>query len=358
LQVDDFVAYWTAGRLNATGNNPYDPAKIIPLQKEVGRFNGVPVFMWNPPWTLTFIMPFGILNYSLSRLLWLILHVVLVFFSADMSWRLYGGPPRYIWIAWIVAFTFSPTLFVLSVGQSSSMIFAGVIGFLIFIQRRQYWLSGTTLVLITVKPQLLYAFLIVLFLWTIEQRHWSILLSCGMSLLVATGIPLINNPALLGQYLDLIVNYAPVYWQVPTLGGAIRFLLKIKNFWVQCIPTALGIIWAVLYWIRRRSTWVWLEEIPLLLLVSLVTSVYAWTYDQVVLVVVVVQVVIALLNKGEWQTAIMVLIPYFIINVLALVLRGSFHDFWFMWLSPAMLLWYLTIRWKSGIKLHLSKEAL
>src|ERR1700758_2168136 len=59
MPPDDFVEYWAAGRLNAHGENPYDPAKLFPLEKGAGRTtlpldsagNETAVMMWNPPWT-------------------------------------------------------------------------------------------------------------------------------------------------------------------------------------------------------------------------------------------------------------------------------------------------------------------
>ena len=60
---DDFVEYWAAGRLNATGQNPYDGELLLPLEREAGRDTDEPIMMWNPPWTLTLVMPFGAMGF-------------------------------------------------------------------------------------------------------------------------------------------------------------------------------------------------------------------------------------------------------------------------------------------------------
>src|SRR2546425_7820696 len=62
LPPDDFVEYWAAGRLNASGENPYDPDRLVPLERETGRDVDEAGMMWNPPWTLTLAMPFGLLD--------------------------------------------------------------------------------------------------------------------------------------------------------------------------------------------------------------------------------------------------------------------------------------------------------
>ncbi len=53
LPPDDFVEYWAAGRLNAQGQNPYDPGLLMPLEVAAGRPLEQAILMWNPPWTLT-----------------------------------------------------------------------------------------------------------------------------------------------------------------------------------------------------------------------------------------------------------------------------------------------------------------
>src|ERR1700687_1555271 len=75
LPPDDFVEYWAAGRLNAAGENPYDPEKLLPLERQAGRDTDEAVMMWNPPWTLLLVMPFGLLPARFSQLLWLALHL-------------------------------------------------------------------------------------------------------------------------------------------------------------------------------------------------------------------------------------------------------------------------------------------
>src|SRR5262245_1983579 len=75
LPLFDFVEYWAAGRLNAHGENPYDPERVHELERQAGRTEEG-VLMWNPPWTLTLVMPFGLFPARLvqtAQLLWLLL---------------------------------------------------------------------------------------------------------------------------------------------------------------------------------------------------------------------------------------------------------------------------------------------
>src|SRR5215510_4874662 len=86
--VDDFIEYWSASRLLLAGNNPYSTAELSVLQRP---FTGseTPLIMWNPPWTLSLLLTFGLLDYSASRWLWLILNLGLLLFSARWLWNRY-----------------------------------------------------------------------------------------------------------------------------------------------------------------------------------------------------------------------------------------------------------------------------
>src|SRR5437773_620254 len=69
LPLYDFAEYWAAGHLEARGENPYDPERIHELEQQLGRETEA-VLMWNPPWTLPLVLPFGVLPARLAHLLW------------------------------------------------------------------------------------------------------------------------------------------------------------------------------------------------------------------------------------------------------------------------------------------------
>src|SRR3954451_848004 len=59
LKPHDFMQCWAAGRLNATGGNPYDADRVVELQRGAVRDEDRPPLMWTPPWALALTMPFG-----------------------------------------------------------------------------------------------------------------------------------------------------------------------------------------------------------------------------------------------------------------------------------------------------------
>ena len=342
LFFDDFVEYWSAGKLNLTRGNPYDPEQLTILQLQTGRVENVPIMMWNPPWTLTLVMPFGALPYSVSRVLWLLLNIGIIFLGVDWAWRFYEGPEKYRWVAWLVAFSFGPSLRVLKIGQISPLLLLGVVGFLYFNEHQRSWWAGAALSLITVKPHLVYLVGLAVLCWAIDNRRWSVLLGGGLALSVAMGIAWGINPALVRQYRYALLHYPPEQWATPTLGAVLRALFGPEKVWLQFIPAFMGSIWFVLYWRRHHAAWVWREQLPLIILVSVLTSAYGWVFDHAILLLALLPVALALL-RANWKSRpgdkIGLLVVYLIVD--GLVLFSSMEQLWYWWLVPFFLGWYL-----------------
>jgi len=357
IKVDDFVEYWAAGRLNLTGGNPYSPEQLLPLQLFAGRTFSVPVMMWNPPYTLPLVMPFGALEYRLSRVLWFLLNTALIVGCASFIWRFYQGAATRTWIAWLMAFSFIPTLFTLKVGQISVLLLLGTVLFLRFIQRQAWWLAALSLLLLAIKPHTLYLVPLAFLFWTIRERRWDLLAGSTLGILAATAIAWLFNPAVLKQYAYAVRHYPPYLWATPTIGGALRYFLAPDKLWLQYAPAALGVVWFGYYWSKNRLNWQWPQQLPLLVAVSVLTTSYGWTFDYVVLILVILPVFIGVCQQGWNSATIITLSLYLAIDAGALAanLSGAIRDyFWDMWLPPALVGWYfLTVR--LGVVGHLAR---
>jgi hypothetical protein len=360
LPSDDFVPFWTGGKLNLHGQNPFDPQKIEQLQIEAGgQASGTYTIsiILNPPWTIALVMPFGLLNYQTSRLAWLIVSILLVLLSSQMLWMIYSGNAGKRWLALLAGFIFAPTISVLEVGQITPFVLLGITGFIYFsITRRHDWLAGFFLAIATIKPQVAYLFWIALLFWVIQQRRWLLLLSTSITIGCLTLIALVFNPHIIQQYLVALQSYPMLEWASPTFGAYLRFFwLGTDKIWLQFLPPLLGIAWVVYIWYKNHKSWNWMSELPLLLLVSQITAWYTWTYDQVILIPAIVHATTLVLNDWKRWSVFILGILYLSINLLDLVLHMQLSDFWFIWLAPALLIWYLIARrqYKGSKKEHI-----
>lgn len=339
---DDFLAYWAAGRINASGGNPYDPAQLLPLQRTANWTKDAAYRIWYPPWALPLLMPFAVLPYAVGRLLWFALSSAALILSADWLWRYYGGDVRHRGLAWIIGATFAPATLGWRTGQVGALMLLGLVGFLCFERERRWVAAGASLALIAIKPQLLYLFWIALLLWVVDERHWRILLGAAVAGLVLLAAALAPNPAVLHEFIQTTIADQP-YQPVSTLGTVFRMLsigLSGRDrYWLQFLPSAVGVAWLVLYWRSRRRTWQWERQMPAILLASLATASWVWVYDEVVLLVAVMQIAVSLRSGQPLSVGLVGM--YVAINAAAFAMNLAAVDpFWYVWTPFAFLIWY------------------
>jgi hypothetical protein len=346
LGTTDFQEYWAAGRLNAAGENPYSPERMLALQKEAGSAKPEPVMMYNPPWLLPLVMPFGLLPYGPGRALWLALNLAVIMVCCDRLWRLYGGGDRERWLAWLLGLTFFPTLCALQMGQITPLMLAGVLGFLEEVRRGRDGRAGAWLALTLLKPHVVYLPGLALLLWCRDRRRWGVPATALLTAGGATAAALTFNPHAVTQFWHVLVHRPPAECLSPSLGAALRLAFGMEHFWLQFLPPLLGVLWLVPYWGAHRKTWDWAEGTPLLLLTSLLTSAYgAWAFDLVVLLPAVMQAAIWAYRAGGARLRASAGVAYLTLNVLALGMnQAGVQAFGLIWLTPALLLLYLGVR--------------
>jgi hypothetical protein len=352
LKPYDFVQYWSAGRQLLDGRDPYDPDQLVPIQRSM--YDGVrkAVMMWNPPWTLPLTLPFAALPWRLAQFLWLGLQLTAVLVSADLLWRVYGGPERLRWAAWLVALTFAPTLFLLLMGQISGLLLLGLSGFLYFTRRGQPAAAGACAALTAIKPHLLLLFGLALLLEATRNAATRRSVIAGAVVLLVTGLlPLLWNQHVWSQYAEATRRPPSETFETmqefehPTVGYRLRKAIPGAPFAAQFVPAALVAVFVVIYW-RRRGLWSWERELPLLVLLSVLTAGYgAWAFDLVVLLVPMFAALVwARLSR---KTAIILAAGYLALNLLVLTTvtqPGSQSN---PWIAPAVCVGCIAIVWRG-----------
>lgn len=349
FQYDDFLEYWAASRLTFQGLNAYSADLMFAVQQSLGRVE--PVMMFNPPYALALTMPFGLFPYPLSRMLWLIASIVAIAVAVTWLWELVGGPRPRLPLVWIIAFGFSAVLGALHKGQISPFMLLGLAGFLRYEGDGRPWRAGFFAALTALKPHWLLLFWVALLLWSSTRRKWKILLSACTTLVVATAVVLLLNPAILSQYFAVATQSAPMEWHTPTIGGALRGWLGPEKTWLQHVSVPLGLLWVAIYWWRHRANWQWATRMPGLVFASVITAMYGWTYDQVVLLVALVPAIHLMTLSTNPRGMTLLGIAGVVLNLVVVGVRGAVLDQAFWWVAPVWLLWYaLVMRFAPGTR--------
>jgi len=99
-------------------------------------------------------------------------------------------------------------------------------------------------------------------------------------------------------------------------------------------------IWALIYFWPRRHAWDWLEHGSPLLLVSLVVAPFGWIFDQSL----ALPAILFAVSRNASQTALSLLALIYVAIEVQIVSPAGLHSALYIWIAPALLLWYLFAR--------------
>jgi Glycosyltransferase family 87 len=344
LPINDFLEYWTAARLALANQNPYSQTAMYAEEERLGLKSEKPLMMWNPPWVVPFMAPFGMLRLHTARALFFVVTFIVVFGCAEWLWRFYGGASNRYWVVWLLTCTFAPTIVSLTSGQVSPLLLLGVVAFLRASHRRSYFAAGLSMLFIAFKPHLLYLLWMEVVLWAAKSpRRLRLLLGAVLTLTSATAVALVFNHAILTEYLiawkaePMLVLYAPA------MGGLLRSAFGWQRYWLQFVPAFAGIVWCLWWqWKQAWNDFSWSRTLPVLLAVSVCTSPYGWLFDQVVLLPALMERAAGLGRNGNKIAAIWIAV-YFAANAgiaVLLAFRQGMLSQAYAWTAPLWCLLY------------------
>jgi len=293
--VYDYVEYWAAAHLLASHHNPYSLGEMFQAEKPLGMTGPVPLMLLSPPWVMAIILPLGFAkSYILGWFAWTGVLIAAIALSSYLLMDVYFGDLRIPEISdkafyrCLFAFTFYPALLSLRFSQTGPLMLLGIAGFLFFETRNKAIWAGAFLSLTLIKPHLSYLVWVALVLWTLRERRWKMFISAMVTLAGFVVLALSFDPQLIQHYRELTTSpYMQLFPSGITWG--LRMLLGGEGtFWIEFVPTAIGLIWFLFYWRKQKQSWSWTERLPIVLTVSILTSAYGWLFDQTLLVAVVI----------------------------------------------------------------------
>jgi hypothetical protein len=339
--TDDFIEYWSAGQLLLQGKNPYDLNELLAIEVSLGAPYKFPNIMWNPPWLLLWILPLLLLPFKAAALVWLSVNLALLLACATVIWRLLAPAQvcRRIAVAWVATLAFVPGLLAIRMGQMSALLLVGVVGFLYCVAKDKPLLGGMFLTLTTIKPHVVYLFWIAVVWWVITERQWKVVVGAGVTMAVSLGALTAASPTWITGY-QRALQSPPLYWASATVGTILRLLIFRNWPSAQFLPTVVGGLLFVGYLLIKRPRLNWRTALSPLLLASVATAAYGWTFDQTVLLVPYLQIIAGVLGdelQMRAQRKGLVFAALLFIGVIMLIAnRRQVPDFWNFWTPWAL----------------------
>jgi hypothetical protein len=130
---------------------------------------------------LSFILPFGLLDFTTGQFIWLLAHVSCILVSAQALWGIVGQAAAGGWTSWLLGLTFVPTGFVLILGQITPLILLGLTALLYFERKGNWFAFGAAIAILSIKSHLVYLFWIVLVLSAMFSKYFFVSILMGHS---------------------------------------------------------------------------------------------------------------------------------------------------------------------------------
>jgi hypothetical protein len=290
----DFLQFWTAAELLASGRSPYDAMEQARVQRQLGwdkarqglgAYDFLPYYY--PPWLGLACIAFLPLGFETAKIAWLVLNVELLLLGGWLLGPLLRGVPRWISVAVAPLFLFS--LWGALIGQITPLMVLLIILAWRFLDRGADRRAGWALALLMTKPQLGIVLVFAIVVWAARQRRWRViegLVTALAGLCLVSFLTVPDWPWQIRQALEqtpLVTAASPwlgtTWWAVPQTVGLRGYLLW--GAYLVVAGPCLVVIFKVA-WNRRSSAG---AVIGGALVGTFVVVPYARVYDLSVLVV-------------------------------------------------------------------------
>jgi hypothetical protein len=350
---DDFLAYWSAVRLLATGGNPYDPLALRTLERDTrpgrGEEYGRAFASWNPPWLLVVLLPFGLMPFDLAVLVWKLCSIGLIVAASALTWRMLTEPAdrRGILLVAGVSLWSGQALSALVLGQVSILVLIGLVMGAWWLHAGRDQLAGAALFLATIKPHVTYLVLLLLLLWMIRYRRWQVLLGMIAAGAMSIMIVWLMSPGWMPAYFNILSGNRSLFFDnITSTVGYLAYALwgtdQFRFAGLLLLPFAFLLV-------RIADSQGWLTAMNVALLISVPLAPYGFNADQVVLFPAIIQII-----SWLWRRELPLRWAWMIGGGLAAVYLASFamlfisfrYSYWFA-LIPLALAGLYAAAWKQ-----------
>ena len=175
----DYICYWAAGKLVASGQSPYDEVLQTRIQQErgwdrvkdgLGHYDFLPYYY--PPWFAAGCALLVPLGYDGAKAAWFFLNLELLLLSGYLLRDAVPGVPRSVPPVLVPLFALS--VVALFVGQTSILMLFLIALAWKLLARGNDRLAGAALAGLTTKPQLTAFVVLAVLIWAARRRRWGV----------------------------------------------------------------------------------------------------------------------------------------------------------------------------------------
>jgi len=335
----DFIGYWSASRLLLERRDPFDADALWALQYATYPERGYLIYTWNPPWALVVLLPVALVPFHVAAKLWLIANLLVLAGAGGWLWFQVSGERygRGLIIAVIASVLFPPSLAALAAGQIVPWVLAAAIaGFFNQWQGRRLAYAGAAMVVVALKPHVTFLLLAFSGWHSLRHRQGRFILGAAATLLGLLVALTLLYPGWPASYSNNLLGHSLIQWQTPTLGGALYSLWPVG--WIRYVGllSMLAVPWLARLWEKKDAP----SVLSKLLLLSVALAPFGWSFDQVLLLPAILQMIFwrRVLARSTWLNlglAALYVVPF----AMRLSQFDEFSFVWVPWLTIGLYMW-------------------
>jgi hypothetical protein len=278
----DFHCFWAAGRIVASGGDPYDPQQYVPEVLTMPPSGAMALERCGqrlvyPPWTALALAPFGALPLPAAATAWASLGVMAAVLGINWTWEL-AARRRFSWplVALLVVAT-QPFARNLGEGQFGAFSFALTAGAALSFLRKKDGTSGFSTAAMSLKPHTAVGFTAAVLAFAIRRRRWRFVVASGAVALGVIGLCQLLRP---GWLLEFFGGAMELSGSI----GARATIWNLAGSWTLAVVVIALLLAVVIVLIRPRGVDD-AEFLGLAVSFGLVVTPYAWDHDYIVLAI-------------------------------------------------------------------------
>lgn len=329
----DFAAYWQAGHMVLSGQNVYDSALWIAVRNQEGTaLHSEPTFQYPLPFAILF-SPLGLLPVQFAYMLSIFLSQVALLASLLILLSFYPERSGYLELIVVAGiFLFRPTFSVISNGQILHLLLLIVCASVWLFHRERWFLGGFILCVLSLKPSIGIPILVLIGLWLLSRKQWRGILGMLLGGVVTAALGMMVNTRWILDYVQVGGNaFSKYYGMHPTLWGFVDKVFVENRVSVPigfvCVVAVLAVEVYIFWWNRPN-----MEAFPAFAIIvpaGLLIAPYSWNYDQILLAVPILFLMITISSKQGTVKAALFLFGMVFLSIGLVVIAYSLgHDVW------------------------------
>ncbi len=328
----NFFFFWLSGRMMWVNQNPYDSTQWLAGHDAFGA-------SWRPnnifPYPLPlayFMMPLGLFSIGRAYLAWQIISQIIIALTTLWLLQNWQGQAQRILFLPLVIFLlfFGPVYLTLQIGSVGPLTLAAIVLALHLQGHKQPMWSGIMLALTLLKPPQGIPILILAGIWCLVQRNWKTILGILLGGIMLLILGMIRDPLwvikMRGASAIVLDRTLGVDSNVYSL-AYLECNQNISCMWLAGTLGAILILTAGGYYLwRYRDQMTPWEAFNLIIPLGFISTIYLWSYDQLLYIIPIVWVVGTLVGRTKsYIPAFVFMILLDLSSIYALFVQAETH---------------------------------